>query len=404
MNKFVLICMAVLFCSHLHAANLSAGDQKKAGEASQQVIIPDDIWPAVNAGHFKQILAWIDEDPKRINAQSGHDGYTLLNVVVDHRYDDKLARLAFIKELLARNANVNLANNQGNTPLHQAEDVEILRLLLERGADVHAKNKEGQTPLDISISACEEKGTTNLEKIKLLIEHGADVNSFIRQPKSRVKPKSKSRSKYPQSRELSYLTIAISNNCLPLAQLLLEQGADPETVEGNERSVMFYAESPEAVKLLQEFIEKREEEQIHEAGKTIEKITGHSTHAVKTTLQQFFSEAEGLKPINQIKKVIREGYADREGNQAELRALVMEGNNLELTDETGYTPLMLAVESNEPEFVKLLLALEQEKISGTNDAKQATELRAAAVKNKENARVIAEKYGFKDIVTMLKKQ
>lgn len=113
------------------------------------------------------------------------------------------------------------------------------------------------------------------------------------------------------------------------------------------------------------------------------------------TLGHFLSEAGGLKPINKIKKAIREN------NAAALCIVVMTENNLGLTDETGYTPLMLAAESNRPELVKLLLSLEHNKIAATKDSSEAAGLRQAAARNKEKARVIAEKYGFKDVISLL---
>ena len=55
--------------------------------------------------------------------------------------------------LLAKGADVNEANEEGNTALHEAFNVtpprrDILRFLIEHGANLYAKNRAGRTPLD----------------------------------------------------------------------------------------------------------------------------------------------------------------------------------------------------------------------------------------------------------------
>lgn len=60
--------------------------------------------------------------------------------------DDK----ARVEKLLARGADVNAVDNDGDTALHgaaQSGNVEIVRLLLDKGANPNAKNKVGGTPL-----------------------------------------------------------------------------------------------------------------------------------------------------------------------------------------------------------------------------------------------------------------
>jgi ankyrin repeat protein len=55
-----------------------------------------------------------------------------------------------VEFLIARGADVNLANAAGATPLHKAAirgDCGIMRLLLAHGAQVDARNSGGQTPL-----------------------------------------------------------------------------------------------------------------------------------------------------------------------------------------------------------------------------------------------------------------
>jgi ankyrin repeat protein/beta-lactamase regulating signal transducer with metallopeptidase domain len=79
-----------------------------------------------------------------------------------------------VKSLIAKNANVNLMDNNGQTPLHYAAGAghrHIVEFLITRGADVNAMDKNGETPLYYAGDA----GWKNVAE--LLIAQGADVNA-----------------------------------------------------------------------------------------------------------------------------------------------------------------------------------------------------------------------------------
>lgn len=67
-----------------------------------------------------------------------------------------------VKALVDAGANVNLANNDGNTPLHLAflrRDLDMITYLIEHGANVNAANAAGETPvqqLDKTFSEAEQ--------------------------------------------------------------------------------------------------------------------------------------------------------------------------------------------------------------------------------------------------------
>jgi len=117
------------------------------------------------------LLAAVEEDDASIAAclldhgadirEMDYDGYTVLHLV-------KSPGLA--GELLARGADVNVANNYCITPLHVAvidDRREIAGLLLEHGADVHAEDTKKLTPLKMAL----EYRLPELEA--LLREYGA---------------------------------------------------------------------------------------------------------------------------------------------------------------------------------------------------------------------------------------
>ncbi|XP_044267748.1 uncharacterized protein LOC123013350 [Tribolium madens] len=75
-----------------------------------------------------------------------------------------------IKELISKNANPNLQNNNGATPLHYAckyRNAEIIELLIDGGADVNVQTDEKQTPLHIAIAL------GKMQVVDLLLKKGA---------------------------------------------------------------------------------------------------------------------------------------------------------------------------------------------------------------------------------------
>ena len=59
---------------------------------------------------------------------------------------------AIVDSLLKKNADPNIADNNGNTPVHLAaqQEAEIVGSLLAKGGDTTIKNKAGKTPKDIA--------------------------------------------------------------------------------------------------------------------------------------------------------------------------------------------------------------------------------------------------------------
>jgi len=73
-----------------------------------------------------------------------------------------------VRLLLDAGADVNARANDGNTPLHMAPPVDAQRLLISHGADVNAKNDAGETPLDVAVREGYE------EMVELLKNNGGE--------------------------------------------------------------------------------------------------------------------------------------------------------------------------------------------------------------------------------------
>ena len=79
-----------------------------------------------------------------------------------------------VERLLTHGANVNAADDVGDTALHcvvQRGRVDVAALLLGKGADIEARNKNGYTPLIMAVFHGE------LRCVELLLDRGAKINA-----------------------------------------------------------------------------------------------------------------------------------------------------------------------------------------------------------------------------------
>jgi ankyrin repeat protein len=156
--------------------------------------------------------------------------------------------------LVSRRADLNLANNAGNTPLHilasrkrDAEAANLIAWLVDHDAALEPKNRKQQTPLVTAVA----HGSP--EAVRVLIKIGADVNA--RKARGHTMISGLVSCKPDKLEMLTQLveagadtSIPIEHGPLPLGQaffgkayldclepaaLLLESGANPNQKDGN---------------------------------------------------------------------------------------------------------------------------------------------------------------------------
>lgn len=126
---------------------------------------------------------------------------------------------AMLKYLINKGANVNIANEFGQTPLFnaiQSDSIRAVKVLCEAGTIVDFADKYGYTALH----NCAIIGS--LEQAKLLLEYKADVNLKDKQGKT----------------ALHYAAI---NGNADMAKLLIDAGAKIDEKDNKEHSPYFYA-------------------------------------------------------------------------------------------------------------------------------------------------------------------
>jgi len=272
---------------------------------------------AIAAGADVNAINRYGDTPTDIAAREGHDKIVKLLLAKDAKIYDKndMLRAAIrggmlwlVKNMLKKGANVNAADQYGQTPLYLAAfhghtDVAKLLLakdanirdkskmlraasyggllwlvkdMLAKGADVNTKRKYGGTPLSNAVDG------GHADVIKLLLAHGADVNTS-------------------GSLDQAPLYSAAWRGQVEVMKLLLAHGADVNA--GDE-----YGQTP------------------------LHKASGNKY---------------GDTPFHTD---LPEGQADV------IKLLLAHGANINIKDKYGKTPLSIASDKGHVEVVKLLLA------------------------------------------------
>jgi hypothetical protein len=130
-----------------------------------------------NLGDFKK---WLEHgaSPDAADADTGRSVlFYVASLDMSNPY-----RADMLKELLARKVNVNKADNDGVTPLHEAvrnSRWDVMETLIANNADINARNRDGNTPLHVAMTAA--LGTGKTETMQRLLNLGA--NSVIKNEK-----------------------------------------------------------------------------------------------------------------------------------------------------------------------------------------------------------------------------
>jgi serine/threonine-protein phosphatase 6 regulatory ankyrin repeat subunit B len=190
--------------------------------------------------------------PTLINARA-QDGRTALYFAVRMNFP------RIIDALLAAGADPNIANNQELTPLMVARNADMAQRLLDGGADVNACSPARGTALTMAVADPDKDASL----VALLLARGADVNKprsdgcsalMLAVYKDIVKlllaadPPAELDQQDNTGKTALY--IAVQENHLIVAELLLKAGACPRTATNDGEIPLMRCKTPEFVKML----------------------------------------------------------------------------------------------------------------------------------------------------------
>ena len=247
--------------------------------------------------------------------------------------------LEIARMLLERKADVDILNNKGLTPLHRASKgwhdgyPDIVRLLLDYGANANAHDDDRNTPLHFAASKC------HLEVTRMLLERKADIDSL-------------------NSNGLTPLHRASEGwheGFLGVVQLLLYHGANVNVHDNDRNTPLHFAASeghPEVVRVLLE----------HKA----------DVNAMNK---------EGLTPLHRT-------FERRRGDIARL--LLNHGADTKVHDKSGNTLLHLAALAGDFELARISLEHIAEVVNSQNDDGSSPFLLALECRNTDVAQLLLE--------------
>ena len=229
-----------------------------------------------------------------------------------------------VREILGRDADVNVRQGDGATALHWAahlNDLETVDLLLRAGADVDAANDLGVTPLWVAATV----GSAAM--VAKLLEARGDPNIA---PDTGGTP----------------LMIAARQGNVAAVRSLLAHGADANATEGAQgQTALMWAVArrhPEVVRVLLD------------AGADLHARTKSSRRHVLLCCQKSLGKTEGAMWVEQggFTPLL---FAARHGDAASAALLLAAGAPIDGTAAVGTTPLIVAAEHGFHEVAALLL-------------------------------------------------
>jgi ankyrin repeat protein len=256
-----------------------------------------------------------------------------------------------LRALLARKADVKVAQADGTTALHWAvrwDDLAAADLLLRAGADAKAANRQGATPMFL---ASQNGNTAMIEK---LLKAGADANAPI------------------LSHGETALMMASRTGSLEAVKMLLDHGAQPnakDTLRGT-TAAMWAAEQGHAAVL----------QLLADRGADLKAQSAVLTPPLRRGLGFAPASKEGVRPLGQPKGGLTAlMFAAREGSLDCVQLLVKAGAAVDQTSVDGSSALLVAVQNGNYNVAAYLL--EQGASPNLANAKAWTPL-YLAVKNR----------------------
>lgn len=286
-----------------------------------------------------------------------------------------------VRYLADRDADVNIGDKDGHTPLYEAakhDKLEMIDILIEKGARIN-NLVEGKTPMDIL------KDAGNIDKVRA-INAGLERNLLVSLKEGkldRVKNLMKQRVNIncKDSDSRTPLHYASELGLLEIVRVLVHNGANIDEKDNKGFTPLYLAADNGQLGVTNYLIEKEAKVNFISSNNVSDKI--------KNLLQKLEAELIDAVKKNQLKKVkslINQGMdvnTRNEGNQALLH-IALDHNNIDLAkflvdhsadcnlpDKDSHAPLYYAVISKRLDMVKYLVERGNADINISNNNGQA---------------------------------
>ncbi|GAA6061651.1 hypothetical protein JCM10212_002528 [Sporobolomyces blumeae] len=100
-----------------------------------------NIWLAAGEGSFDKVKEYVEQGGVSPNAKDDNS-YTPLHAAASWNHPD------ILRYLVEHGGDINITDDDGDTPLYVVENVGIARLVVELGGDPNWRNEEGVTPAE----------------------------------------------------------------------------------------------------------------------------------------------------------------------------------------------------------------------------------------------------------------
>lgn len=275
--------------------------------------VSDVILNAVTKGDIFRLQELING--RNVNSKHGSSD-TLLHLAAEH------GQLAVVKFLLSQGAKLDLRNDQGQTALHRASErgqTAALVALLKAGSDIHAKDKSSKTPLHLAAQKGHE-GTVRA----LVVE---ETKGFRNQTR--------------------FLHMAAMEDNAALADILLRNGASVDARDPQRKTALFHAISRGNEKTVAVFLKAgaRFDSEMIEVVFQLNR---------KSMLSLILKNIKTAMSPHEVKSALfRAVQRNLDGIVA---ALIDSGIDVNIRNDHGYTPLLLAAEMSNVEVFKVLVS------------------------------------------------